>query len=222
MGQRFDIHLLEGTGELFYSGGMRMGMQYVLASEIDSCDYILLINDDVSFFYHSIDSVVKQSQQQGNAVIVGVTYGIGREVTYSAIKYTKGIKYKKMDIDEWENPADTFNANCVLIPYDVFLDIGTMDGYYIHSLGDFDYGLSLKKNGYKIFPSKEYVGMCERNPDEGTWRDVTLSVAQRIERKESLKGAPMKQWFYFLKKNFGLCMAIKGSITPYVRILMGK
>ena len=49
-----------------------------------------------------------------------------------------------------------------------------------------------------------------------------MKRTERIKRKESIKGAPTKQWFYFLNKNFGVFSAIKGSVTPFVRIIIGK
>ena len=79
-----------------------------------------------------------------------------------------------MGLSEWETPADTFNANCVLIPYKAFERVGAMDSYYRHSLGDFDYGLSLKRAGYKVYQSKEFAGMCNNNDSKGTWTDTCL------------------------------------------------
>ena len=92
----------------------------------------------------------------------------------------------------------------------------------MHSLGDFDYGLSLKKAGYEIYQSNSFVGTCNNNSNKGTWTDTTLNRTERIKRKESIKGAPTKQWFYFLKKNFGFFSAIKGTVTPYMRIIVKR
>ena len=78
------------------------------------------------------------------------------------------------------------------------------------------------KEGYEIFQSKEFAGVCNNNDSKGTWTDTSLSRTERIRRKESVKGAPIKQWFYFLKKNFGVLTAIKGSVTPFIRIIIGK
>ena len=43
-----------------------------------------------------------------------------------------------------------------------------------------------------------------------------------IRLKESVKGAPFKQWFYFLKKNFGIFTAVIHAFTPYIRIILKK
>lgn len=222
MKNEYDIHLIEGTGHLFYSGGMRKGMEYIKTQMTREYDYILMMNDDVEFLNQTIEDMVEQSKEQENAVIVGTMQDEFGNSSYGAIKYTKGIYYRRLEVEEWDVAADTFNANCVLIPKKAFKNTEIMDKMYIHSLGDFDYGLSLKRNGYMIHPSRSYVGICNNNPLNGTWTDSSLSRKERVKKKEHIKGAPTKQWFYFLKKNFGIFTASKGLVTPYIRIIIGK
>lgn len=218
----YDIHLIRGRGNLFYSGGMRLGMMYVLENmAAKEYDYLLMLNDDVAFGENCIEKMTAQSTTQNNAVVVGVMCNKQCRMTYSAVKYTRGVRYRKLTISEWNVSADTFNANAVLIPYEAFCKAGAIDRHYVHCLGDFDYGLTLKRLGYDIYPSKEYVGICENNPQTGEWTDGSLPKRERIRRKESIKGVPTRQWFYFLKKNFGLFTAVKGCVTPYIRILLG-
>ena len=216
-----NIEIIEGSGNLFYSRGMSLGMDSIISKK-HFYDYILLVNDDVSFFENCIEKLIVQSKEQNNSIVVGATCNSAGELSYSAVKYTSNIKYRKLFCSEWRMKADTFNANCVLIPYNSFLEIGSIDKKYIHSLGDFDYGLSFSKRGYDIFVSKEYVGVCERNTIEGTWQDKNLSIKERLLKKEEPKGSPYRQWFYFLKKNFGPLRAIVSSITPYIRIILKK
>lgn len=222
MKKDYNIHLIRGNGSLYYSGGMRKGMKYVKANCDTGYKYILLINDDVLFFSESIPQLIEQSIQQHSAIVVGATCDNENQITYGAIKYIKGFRYNLLSINEWNLCADTFNANCVLIPRRAFEDIDVIDKHYLHSLGDFDYGLSLRKAGYKIYSSKFFVGICEPNSEEGTWLDKTLPPGERIKKKECVKGAPIKQWFYFLKKNFGIISAFRGCLTPYIRILIRK
>lgn len=219
---RYNIHLLKGKGDLYYSGSMHIGMKYAFEELQQEYDYCMLLNDDVAFHKGCVEKMIAQSQFQNNAVIIGAMCDSGGRLSYSAVKYIKGIKYKKMDLDQWNTPADTFNANCVLIPYFIFKNVGIMDSYFVHSLGDFDYGLKLTRNGYRIYVSKEYAGKCENNSNKDTWMDCSLSRRERMRRKESPKGAPTKQWFYFLKKHWGVLTAVKGSITPYIRIFLKR
>lgn len=218
----YSIYILRGNGSWFYSGGMNAGMNYALQNLPHNFDYMLMINDDVEFHDKCIRKMIVQSNEQDNAVIVGAMCDETNKLSYGAVKYISGYKYKKMRLDEWKIKADTFNANCVLIPYRVFEKVGAMDSFYKHALGDFDYGLSLKRAGYSIYQSKFFAGTCNNNDNKGTWTDRSLKRTERIKRKESIKGAPTKQWFYFLNKNFGVFSAIKGSVTPFVRIIIGK
>ena len=66
------------------------------------------------------------------------------------------------------------------------------------------------------------MGICNRNSIKNTWLDKTLPFKKRIELKEKIKGAPTKQWFYFLKKNFGMAKAVVFTITPYINLVLGR
>ena len=216
------------TENKFYSAGMRMGMEHLL-NQSTQYDYIMMINDDVEFKEGCISLLISQSIQQDGAVIVGtIANSKGQWINqdglknYGAVKYTEGVKYITLGVEDWHIEADCFNANCVLIPYGAFKKTGAIDSTYRHSLGDFDYGFALKRNGYRIYSSKEIVGNCDRNSRKGTWMDSNNSIKKRIKLKESVKGQPFKPWFHYLRKNFSLKYAIYYSLTPYIRILLKK
>ena len=223
MKRYYDIHIIEGEGNLFYSGGMRVAMNFVI-NNISDYDYLLMVNDDVEFFDSSIENIVKKARDNSNSIIVGATKNEDGSLSYGAIKYysKKSVRYRKVGIEESNLKCDTFNANCVLIPYKVFKECGSIDSNYIHSLGDFDYGLSLRNKGCNIYTSNEYVGVCNNNPSKNTWVDNKLTRLQRLRKKEEVKGAPLKPWIYFLRKNFGIKAVIRFGFTPYIRILLGR
>ena len=129
------------------------------------------------------------------------------------------VKYKMVTIGENDLRCDTFNANCVLIPWEAYEASEKMDKHFVHGLGDFDYGLCLK--GEKL-STDFYVGVCANNEKSGTWMDTELVKYERVRRLNGVKGAPTKQWFYYLNKHFGFMSAVVYSISPYVRILLGK
>ena len=201
---------------------MHVGMNHLLERE-KKAEYLLIVNDDVQFFDGTIERLVGCSLEKSDAIVVGATCDDHQKQTYGAVKYLDGfrIKYRMVQIGE-EILCDTFNANCVLIPYNLFEKTGTMDSHYVHSLGDFDYGLSLKKVDGRIYSSDFYVGICNRNSIIGTWLDKSLPLKKRLQLKETAKGAPAKQWFYFLKKNFGTGQAVIFTITPYIKLLLGR
>lgn len=220
---QYDIQILSGKEILFYSKSMHLAMKYIKKYNKGSFQYTLLLNDDVFFYPQTIERMLQQSQKNGHAVIIGATVNHKGIQSYGAIKYfPRSIRYRMLSPTEHTIKADTFNGNCVLIPWETFVNNESMDSYYIHGMGDFDYGMMLRSNQVTMYSSKEYVGSCENNPPEGTWLDPSLPVFARLKRKEEHKGLPMGDWFHYLRKHFGLRTALIRSITPYIKILMHK
>lgn len=216
------IHIIRGDGNLFYSGGMRKGIERakeLLASQ--DLDAVLLFNDDVEFHEKCLDHAL---QKPLNRVYVGPTEDGQGKLTYGGARYLAGkrsIKYDTIGPEASDRSCNTFNANFVLIPGDVFIKMPNVDQHYKHSMGDFDLGLELSRMGTIIEVLDDYIGVCLNNSINGTWEDKTLPRIERLKRKESPKGLPFGQWFYFLKKNFGVKQAVIHSVTPYIKILIG-
>lgn len=215
--QPYQVDVLNGDGGLFWNRGMYMAIEHAKKKYPDY-EYYMLMNDDTKFVPGVFDEMLPQFRK--DTVLIGAIRGENGELSYGGIKYVKGIKYKKYGPEAQDVHFDTFNANCAIIPHDIFMQVG-IDPYYQHSIGDFDYGLQISKKGYDIRIYKEYVGECNDTNLAKTWQDETLPRIERIRLKESRKGLPFGDWFHFLRKNFGLGTAIVRSITPYVRIILG-
>lgn len=221
---RAKIEVLVGNGSLFWAGGMRSGINQYFNRKTKS-DYVLLVNDDVEFRPGFLKELVYLSKANNRTVVVGATCGSSSEITYGAYQIIKSffsLQYKRVIVSKDIVLCDTFNCNCVLIPSEILLEVGNFDNHFRHSLADLDYGLRIRERGYHIIQSNNYVGKCDRNAIEGTWRDVNLGRINRIKKKESIKGDPVSEHFYFLNKHFGIVIAIKYSISPYIKILLKK
>ncbi len=227
---QYDLVCLPGTGKLYWAGGMRKGIDYFLdQKEYMESDYVLFVNDDVDFYPEAIDRMVEVLEHRNRAVLVGNCCDEKGSLTYGAVCFRKMWNkplnkpmYYLLSLEESHREADTFNCNCVLIPSGVVRKIGNFDTKYTHHLADFDYGFQIKKYGYKIYGTSFFVGTCCYNNRKGTWVDTTLSRKERFLKKEQPKGLPRKEWYYFLKKNFGLVTAVRYSLTPYIRILLKR
>lgn len=213
--------ILRGNGQLFYSGGMRLaigeaknaGKQY---------DYCLLFNDDVDFVPSAIEDLCKKDD---SCIWVGPTSDEQGSLSYGGV--IKSSKWRpKTEIVMGEGAegkvCDTFNANCVLIPWKIFEQLENIDEVYTHSMGDFDYGFSARRKGFTIKVSDTFVGECPDNPVAVSWRNTELSFKERLRRKESPKGLPGKEWFHYLNKNYNVLTAVIYSMIPYLRILLKK
>ena len=217
-----NIEVIQGDGTLYYSGGMRQGIA-AAKERYKNFDYCLLFNDDVEFFPEAVSRMVKIRTKE-KQIIAGATCSRTGRLSYSGVKRCSSWKPKFQTVYSENQPmeCDTFNANCVLIPYMEFLKLPNIDKVYTHSMGDFDYGLMARQQGYIINATNFFVGICEENSIEKTWQDSSLPRKIRWKLKESPKGLPLREWFHFVRKNFGIISACYSSISPFVKILLAK
>ena len=236
---RSNVHVRVATGA-FYSQGMRFCMDmldnFVEENEA-TFDSILLVNDDVSFYDDFLGRMLELSasdrfaENGENIVLVGATCHDAKQ-TYGGVRYRSissygknpksllgSVKYDMVKTDDDSLRCHTFNANCVLIPWNVYRISPRFDENFVHCLGDFDYGMCLKGS---IYSTDFYVGDCASNSAAGTWTDKSLGRSERVKKLNEVKGAPTKQWFYYLNKHFGPIRAAVYSISPYVRIILGR
>ena len=217
----YNIHILEGTGNLYYSGGMRKAIAYAKET-ISDAEYYLLVNDDVSFYEKSIQEILTYCN--GN-IVVGMTDDGNNKITYGGViscnKFRPSLRVTAPEHGKVLH-ADTFNANCVLIPARVFANLDNIDSHYVHGFGDYDYGFEARRKGIDIIVPDIFVGMCKRNSNTNTWHDTNLSLKKRISLKEKPTGSPTKMWFYFTRKNYGIASAIFVVVYQYVKLFLGK
>ena len=185
-------------------------------------DYCLLFNDDEDFVPSAIETLCKKDQ---SCIWIGPTSDEKGALSYGGIVKTSKWRPKTeivMADTKEGRVCDTFNANCVLIPWGIFEKLDNIDETYTHSMGDFDYGFAAKRKEYTIRVSDEFVGECPDNPVAVSWRNTELPMKERLRRKESPKGLPGKEWFHYLNKNYNILTAVVYSIIPYLRILLKK
>ena len=221
--QKFDnMKIIEGDGKCYYSGGMRLGINEGKKS-IDSYEWVLFFNDDVEFFPKAITKLINFSRNSKD-ILIGATCDKQGKLSYGGVKKKSQFRPAFSIIMSGENRefCDTFNANCVLIPFDIFKALPNIDKRYTHSLGDYDYGLEARKRGIKLVASDFFVGVCDDNDIKGTWRDTNLKRCERLRKKESPKGLPWREWFYFTKKHYGIISACLSAVTPYLKIIFRR
>lgn len=219
----YQITVLEGDGQLFWNGGMRMALEYAL-QEKNKTQYYMLINDDVTFYPHAIESLIERSRRYPEAVFAGSTKDTSGKTSYGGVRLLsrRFAKFALVEPSAEYKKCDTFNGNCVLLPAEVFIAVGNLDPLYRHSMSDYDYGMKLTRMGYTIYNAGEPVGDCCDNAVTGSWRDTSLPRRERLRRKESPKGLPYRDWWHFIRKNYGFVSAVYHSATPYIRILLGR
>ncbi|MCD0156956.1 glycosyltransferase family 2 protein [Deinococcus sp. 6GRE01] len=210
-----------GDGNLYWNRGMINSWRAAIKYRHD-IDYFFLVNDDTEIFEDCIENLLRTSRSFGdNSIIVGSTVDrYTKEFSYGGVIQNKIKKLKFTRVEPKETPlvVDTFNANVVLIPFGVFQRVGMLDSTFVHSMGDFDYGLRAKYKGIKTIAAPNYHGFCSRNNSENTWLDKNLSISKRFRLINSVKGLPFGEWFKFANRHGGAAWLLY-FLSPYIRIL---
>lgn len=220
------VNIIFGDGNLYWNRGMSLAYEY--ASRDSVYDYYLWLNDDTLIFKNSLLKMMRCELWHYNSynlhsVIVGATRPCELpNVNYGGILMNKGWLSARL-INPTQQPisCDTFNGNCVLIPKKIYEDVGNLDPIYIHAIGDIDFGLRVKRNGFTILQCDGFCGYCESNEIVNTYLDTTLPLYKRLKLVLSIKNRPLVPWMYFHLKNFGLIGILYFSAT-YIKIILSS
>ena len=208
------VHIIQGNGNLFWNRGMYTAWQVAAKKDYD---FYLWLNDDTFIFKYTLDKLLEYSQiTKQQAVIVAAICSSDKQQTTYGGHGVKGILSPNNTLQE----CTTFVGNCVLIPRAIYQAVGNLDWTYRHAIGDLDYGYRVRKAGFSIFLSKEYLGVCDLNPKLPAWTRKEIPLLKRIKNLYSPLGyAEPIPFFHYERKNFGLMTAIKHFISIHIRVL---
>ncbi|HNR53185.1 MAG TPA: glycosyltransferase family 2 protein [Candidatus Dojkabacteria bacterium] len=145
------VTVLEGDGNLWWSGAMRMGVEYVLPKS-KATDFVLIQNDDTYMEEDFLEKLVKQSQEN-NRIILGtpVIDSVSRKLIHDSHKIIHG-SFRPVIIDSKEEiiSADTLSGRGALIPIEVFHKIGNFSKIFPQYASDYDFFCRAKNHGFKL------------------------------------------------------------------------
>jgi GT2 family glycosyltransferase len=167
--ERFpDVEIVNGSGNLFWAGGMRHGWEQAVSNK--EFDYLFVYNDDVrleqSALSHLLDAAANQIKPH---VIVGSFLSMdGSTTTYGGRRRSSRwhpLKFAGIiEPDGTLQEADTLNMNGALISRSALSEVGFLSEYFVHGAADFEYGLKLRKAGGKVIVAGQHIGRCDLNP----------------------------------------------------------
>jgi GT2 family glycosyltransferase len=219
------VQLLKGDGTLFWNRGMYRAWQKALESNYD---YYLWLNDDTVLVPQALSCLLATQQQlaqsgQADAIIVGSTQDPQtKALTYGGIirsKFWHPLKFSTITPQDQPIECETMNGNCVLIPRAVAQKVGNLDPIFHHSLGDFDYGLRAREQGYSVWIAPGYLGTCSVNGNQGTWQDQDMPFKERLHKVVQPKGLPSQEWKLFASRHGGPFWYVYW-ISPYIRLFL--
>lgn len=218
-----EITLIQGTGNLYWCGGMRLAYQEAIMHPFD---YHLWLNDDTQLFPEALGVLLQASSIVGNRNII---VGSLQDPETGVLSYGGLINsskwhpfhYKLVPPGHSPQKVQTMNGNCVLIPIHAAMEIGNLDHSYTHGMGDFDYSYRARKFGIGTWICSGYIGNCKRNSIIGTWKDKNLSFKERWKKLKSPKGLPPNEWRVFTQRYGGLLWPVFW-IATYIKLILGR
>lgn len=199
------VNVFNGTGSLFWAGGMRYTWNEALKS---GADYYLLLNDDTLLDRSAIHQLLNYNQKttNGPAICVGTTKdAFTGDISYGGQKLYHKNKVQCYTLYSQEDylECDMANANIMMVPAAVVARIGILSEAYTHSIADFDYSLRAKKAGFKVIIVPGIIGYC--TDDHGNnWKSTHTTLKERISYLKSPKGLAYREYLHFIRGHFPL------------------
>ena len=206
-----EVHIITGSGNLYWNGGMRFAWEAALRSKPD---FYLWVNDDsfiypdaISRLFETYQGLIERNETVG-AILGSMVDPKTKVLTYGG--RTKCSKVNPVKIGPVVGPSelpkrcDFINGNLILIPQTTVDKIGILSEKFTHSMGDFDYGLRAQKVGLNCWVAPGVYGECELNSIEGSWQDKALPLEIRVNKMKSITQLPpLKEWACFIRRHGG-------------------
>lgn len=232
--QRYpQVKIIQGTGSLFWNGGMRVAFAEALKHDYD---YYLWLNDDTILYPNALDKLLEcfhslQQQSEHPILLAGSTCDPQTNaLTYGGVvrrSRWRPLKFDLIEPSETAQRCDTINGNCALIPRKVVQIVGNLDPAFTHYAGDWDYGLRAGQQGCTIWVAPGYIGTCSQNYQFGSDEaNPSVQLYEGLKKIGQPKGLavreqtlhPLSEWKVFAQRHGGLLWLIYWLI-PYRRLL---
>ena len=211
------VHIHQGDGNLYWSGGMRAAWSQAIASGVQY-EAFLWLNDDTFVYSDAVLCLIESFEVSNRQALLCATvvssttgeptYGGKDGVSPGCLRPTGGLTQCKITC-----------GNCVLIPRVIFERIGMIDSCFTHAIGDFDYSLRVAKAGFKCFILPKAIGVCDSNPQKPRWCQPEIPFRERLANLYSPLGyAQPRPYFIYNTRHFGLYIAFKDLLSAHVRV----
>jgi GT2 family glycosyltransferase len=211
-----EVIIIQGNGNLYWNRGMYTAWSN--AEEKGRYDYFLWLNDDTLLYKNSLLELVSSAQSlNNNAIICGSTL----DTRTNKLSYGGKLMNNEYIIPNGVlTKCDFFNGNIVLIPNEVYIKTGKNDFRFHHALGDFDYGLRAKKDGFKSYIAPSYCGECDAHDSYAGWCNPSTPLIKRFNLLYSPLGNHPVESFIFERRHNGILHAFLHFLTNHLRAFL--
>ncbi len=194
------VHIVRGDGSLYWNRGMLAAWKK--AVKVDYDEYLWL-NDDV-VLYPDFYTELKACCPNGDCIVSGLIEDFDKtRIIYGGYDASKQL----VQATGQSQNIRWMNGNVVLVPKTVVEKIGLLDPYFIHDLGDVDYGMRAQEHGIAVVSTRWPIALGYRN-DVCRIRKWGTTLSERFKALRKPLGSPLDKNFYFRRKHFGIIHAI--------------
>lgn len=218
-----EVQLVEGSGHLYWNGGMRRAFEVAMREDPE---FYLLLNDDTHLLPGALRTLLtthaEQTGKDGRpCIVVGSTIDpVTGKHSYGGWRrggWLNPVRLERIPPGPQPKPCDTLHGNCVLVPREVVRRIGNLDPAFTHSMGDIDYGFRAVRAGCALWIAPGYVAECVENAGKGLFVEASLGVREQWRRIIGPKGLPPSAWLLFTSRHCGPLWPLV-FCSPYVKL----
>lgn len=192
------VQILQGDGNLWWTGAIAKGMQYAYQQ---GADYFIWLNDDTLPAPQTLSLMVAFCEAAPRRVVTAQCYADKSltDPTYGG-RRVKGfsLQFLVAQLDQVLT-CDVCSGNLVCMPRAVIDDIGYPPAQRApQTWADVVYTWTAKQAGFEIWVLGAAIAICAHNPIEEGWSSSNISMWQRWQMLRTPKSSiyPQAYWFY--------------------------
>lgn len=209
--ERFpEVHILKGSGELYWAGGMRNSWTHALKKGYDA---YLLLNDDTNIKSDLFSKIIDTNDfsyknHDRNGIYVGATMDSdSRKISYGGYNFKNRFLATTIMLPVNNNIpqlCELGNANIMWVPSNIVEEIGILSKGYIHGMADYDYTLKAVEKDIPVWLIPGISGECVNDHSNPYDKFMNLNFKDRIKMLYSPLGLDFSSQVHHMKKHFPL------------------
>lgn len=189
------VTVLAGDGNLWWTGGVQLGVQHVLINcrglHNRDAHAIVLINDDLEFNNDFLENLLKAQKTHPHSLIGSVVLDIDNRslITHGGCQihwYNAKLRHlnRGSRIEEFlinhAISVSVVSGRGVLIPLKVFDKVGNFNKKRFPQHGDMEFGVRAERSGFKLIAAYRAKVYCHFNLDNDVNQKTTRGIKGAI------------------------------------------
>lgn len=163
------VHLLQGDGNLWWTGAIATGMDYI--HQKLRTDYIVWLNDDITLADDFVPQLIQLglSNRQQKTITGGIVCDQSHPswIVFGGVIASQPINNLQQFKDCPVLKVDTLNGNIAVIPTQLIPNIGLPNARrFRHYGGDYEYICRAREAGYKVQLSSQLKASTDWQPSD--------------------------------------------------------